>query len=285
MIEQEVYLGELPHHHRQRHVHHQRRRARDRVASSTARPACSSTRSTPPERQAAVHGAHHPVPRLVGGVQPRRQRHHARAHRPQAEAPGDGAAAARWGSSRTARSSSSSSRRRRRRSEARDRKKEPRRSGAICGRGRRGRDDRRGARSRRTTSITPEQVEGLTKAGFTTLRTCSSSRTADEADIVRNTLRKDSTQDRRKRRCTRIYNLLRPGEPPRADTAREILNKLFFNPKRYDLAQGRPLQAEPEAAARCRSRSKEKRKRLGLGVPTTARRRSAARTSSSSSGT
>ncbi len=37
-------------------------------------------------------------------------------------------------------------------------------------------------------------------------------------------------------RCTKIYDLLRPGEPPAHETAREILNRLFFNPKRYDLA-------------------------------------------------
>ena len=58
----------------------------------------------------------------------------------------------------------------------------------------------------------------------------------DEADVVRNTLQKDPTQTQEEA-LHRIYNLLRPGEPPRADTAREILNKLFFNPKRYDLAR------------------------------------------------
>ena len=79
-------------HHRQRHVHHQRRGARDRFAAA---PLAGRVlrRAHAPERQAAVHRAHHSVPRLVGGVQPRRQRHHARAHRPQAQAAGHGAAA------------------------------------------------------------------------------------------------------------------------------------------------------------------------------------------------
>ena len=58
----------------------------------------------------------------------------------------------------------------------------------------------------------------------------------DDADLVRNTLRKDQTKSQEEA-LHRIYNLLRPGEPPRADSAREILNKLFFNPKRYDLAR------------------------------------------------
>ena len=33
-----------------------------------------------------------------------------------------------------------------------------------------------------------------------------------------------------------IYKRLRPGEPPTEDTARNLLNTLFFDPKRYDLA-------------------------------------------------
>jgi DNA-directed RNA polymerase subunit beta len=34
---------------------------------------------------------------------------------------------------------------------------------------------------------------------------------------------------------TRIYNLLRPGDPPNIQTARGLLDRLFFNPKRYNL--------------------------------------------------
>ncbi len=34
-----------------------------------------------------------------------------------------------------------------------------------------------------------------------------------------------------------IYRKLRPGEPPVADSARTLLENLFFNPKRYDLAR------------------------------------------------
>jgi len=34
-----------------------------------------------------------------------------------------------------------------------------------------------------------------------------------------------------------IYRKLRPGEPPSADSARTLLENLFFNPKRYDLAR------------------------------------------------
>jgi len=34
-----------------------------------------------------------------------------------------------------------------------------------------------------------------------------------------------------------IYRKLRPGEPPTADSAQTLLENLFFNPKRYDLAK------------------------------------------------
>jgi DNA-directed RNA polymerase subunit beta len=58
----------------------------------------------------------------------------------------------------------------------------------------------------------------------------------DEADIIRNTLKKDTSRSAEEA-LARIYSLMRPGEPPRLDTAREYLNRLFFNPKRYDLAK------------------------------------------------
>ncbi|MBM3317820.1 MAG: DNA-directed RNA polymerase subunit beta [Candidatus Eisenbacteria bacterium] len=58
----------------------------------------------------------------------------------------------------------------------------------------------------------------------------------DEADIVRNTLKKDPCRTEEEA-LARIYSLMRPGEPPRLETAREYLHRLFFNPKRYDLAR------------------------------------------------
>jgi len=34
-----------------------------------------------------------------------------------------------------------------------------------------------------------------------------------------------------------IYRKLRPGEPPTRESAQALLENLFFNPKRYDLAK------------------------------------------------
>ena len=69
----------------QRHVHHQRHRARHRVAAAPL-----AGRLLPLRRQDALHRADHPVPRLVGGVRVRHQEPALRAHRPQAQVPGDG---------------------------------------------------------------------------------------------------------------------------------------------------------------------------------------------------
>ncbi|MBR2697077.1 MAG: DNA-directed RNA polymerase subunit beta, partial [Clostridia bacterium] len=41
---------------------------------------------------------------------------------------------------------------------------------------------------------------------------------------------------RRDQALIEIYNKLRPGEPPSVDSATNLINSLFFDPKRYDLA-------------------------------------------------
>ena len=56
-----------------------------------------------------------------------------------------------------------------------------------------------------------------------------------EDDVVLKTLAKDSCPDE-ETALKKIYNLIRPGDPPNLDTARALLNRMFFNPKRYDLA-------------------------------------------------
>ena len=50
------------------------------------------------------------------------------------------------------------------------------------------------------------------------------------------TLEKDTTNDYESG-LKEIYKKLRPGEPPTVDSAKSLLNSLFFDPKRYDLAK------------------------------------------------
>ncbi len=57
-----------------------------------------------------------------------------------------------------------------------------------------------------------------------------------ESPIVKNTLKKDPTSDEGEA-LSAIYSLLRPGEPPNLATARTALERVFFNPKRYDLGR------------------------------------------------
>ncbi len=58
----------------------------------------------------------------------------------------------------------------------------------------------------------------------------------DDAECVSRTLEKDFTETREEA-LLEIYKRLRPGEPPTVESARSLLDGLFFNPQRYDLAK------------------------------------------------
>ncbi|HEY2802347.1 MAG TPA: DNA-directed RNA polymerase subunit beta, partial [Actinomycetota bacterium] len=58
----------------------------------------------------------------------------------------------------------------------------------------------------------------------------------DNAPSIQNTLEKDNVHTPEEA-LEDIYRKLRPGEPPTAESARTLLENLFFNPKRYDLAK------------------------------------------------
>ncbi len=57
-----------------------------------------------------------------------------------------------------------------------------------------------------------------------------------EDERLRSTLEKDPTANKREA-MFEIYKKLRPGEPPTDDSAQTLINNLFFDPKRYDLAK------------------------------------------------
>ncbi|MCU0611692.1 MAG: DNA-directed RNA polymerase subunit beta [Candidatus Eisenbacteria bacterium] len=58
----------------------------------------------------------------------------------------------------------------------------------------------------------------------------------DGAGVLLNSLRRDTTSSE-KEALIKIYNLMRPGDPPNLETARNFLHRLFFSPKRYDLGR------------------------------------------------
>ncbi|MBD3162993.1 MAG: DNA-directed RNA polymerase subunit beta, partial [Candidatus Eisenbacteria bacterium] len=83
--------------------------------------------------------------------------------------------------------------------------------------------------------LTEEKLKNIAKAGIEKVQLYVIP-LQEDADIIRNTLKRDNCESEEDA-LTKIYGLLRPGEPSRADSAREILSRLFFNPKRYDLGK------------------------------------------------
>ena len=57
-----------------------------------------------------------------------------------------------------------------------------------------------------------------------------------ESTLIKNTLAKDPTKSEDEA-LKQIYSLLRPGDAPNKETAKQALDRLFFSPKRYDLGR------------------------------------------------
>ena len=81
--------------------------------------------------------------------------------------------------------------------------------------------------------ITPENIEALKATGVKKIRVVMGPGPNDPG-VLENTLKKDPS-DGEDDALTRLYNLLRPGDPPNIETARGLLERLFFNPMRYNL--------------------------------------------------
>ena len=58
----------------------------------------------------------------------------------------------------------------------------------------------------------------------------------DKKGCIKNTLEKDFTETEEEA-LIEIYKKLRPGEPPTVESSRNLINSLFFNPKRYDFGK------------------------------------------------
>ncbi|ACL68870.1 DNA-directed RNA polymerase subunit beta [Halothermothrix orenii] len=56
-----------------------------------------------------------------------------------------------------------------------------------------------------------------------------------EHEVIHDTLERDNT-DSQEEALIELYKRLRPGEPPTVESAKNLLESLFFDPKRYDLA-------------------------------------------------
>lgn len=80
-----------------------------------------------------------------------------------------------------------------------------------------------------------EDVERVKEAEIDVLKFIKSDR-SPEQDLIVNTLQKDTSTSREEALYS-IYRQLRTGEAPDLESAEQLLEKLFFNDKRYDLGE------------------------------------------------
>jgi len=81
--------------------------------------------------------------------------------------------------------------------------------------------------------LTKTYLRTFTKAGEKTLRAIDTS--VDDGAIIR-CLKKDTSKNKEEA-LKEIYKKLRPGEPPHKANAEALINRLFIDSKRYDLAK------------------------------------------------
>jgi len=88
----------------------------------------------------------------------------------------------------------------------------------------------------RETELTNEHIDQIVDSGIKTILIHQDEANASDYSIIFNTLQKD-TANSEKEAVEFIYRQLRNAEPPDEETARGIIDKLFFSDKRYDLGE------------------------------------------------
>ncbi len=83
--------------------------------------------------------------------------------------------------------------------------------------------------------LTDTMIRKLRKADINKVQVFVTSGRAESA-LIKNTLLKDPTHTEEEA-LRQIYSLLRPGDAPNRETAKQALERLFFSPKRYDLGR------------------------------------------------
>jgi DNA-directed RNA polymerase subunit beta len=84
-------------------------------------------------------------------------------------------------------------------------------------------------------TLTDPLIKKIRKAEITKVAVFVASGRA-ESTLIKNTLAKDPTKAEEEA-LRQIYALLRPGDAPNRETAKQALERLFFSPKRYDLGR------------------------------------------------
>jgi len=86
------------------------------------------------------------------------------------------------------------------------------------------------------SDFTSDMLSEVREAGIRDIKLLDKPKGVQDTDIIIKTLRKDRAKTQEEA-LAKIYNLLRPGDPPSSETTKGLLDKLFFNARRYDLAQ------------------------------------------------
>ncbi len=86
----------------------------------------------------------------------------------------------------------------------------------------------------RDVELTEEHIEKILDTDVKSILIKTEDKDGIDYSVIYNTLKKD-TANNAKEACEFIYRQLRNAEPPDEETARSIIEKLFFSEKRYDL--------------------------------------------------
>ena len=86
----------------------------------------------------------------------------------------------------------------------------------------------------RDVELTEEHISKILDLDIKSILIKTEDRDGIDYSVIYNTLKKD-TANNAKEACEYIYRQLRNAEPPDEETARSIIEKLFFSEKRYDL--------------------------------------------------
>ncbi|MCK5730296.1 MAG: DNA-directed RNA polymerase subunit beta [Draconibacterium sp.] len=88
----------------------------------------------------------------------------------------------------------------------------------------------------RETDIEEDHIEEILESGVKTILLHKEDQNQQDFAIIYNTLQKDPCNSE-KEAVLHIYRQLRNAEPPDEATARDVIDKLFFSDKRYDLGE------------------------------------------------
>lgn len=88
----------------------------------------------------------------------------------------------------------------------------------------------------RETIIENEHIDQIVDSGTKAILLHKENQSISDFAIIYNTLQKDPTNSE-KEAVVHIYRQLRNSEPPDEATARDVIDKLFFSDKRYDLGE------------------------------------------------